>query len=166
MWAQDRIPMITGAVQKSAPRANIAWESHQSYNMTRLLESAAFVGRFDVIVIADVGLGQITPAAQRNLVQFVETGGGLVWGLCGKATIPFQDSPTAVPMPLAGVLPVTYPDFAKPMRKPPSVPVPISCSKGSRGTPWKDQGARTAPGRLALEREGWQGHGVRAGRRV
>ncbi len=52
--------------------------------MTRLLESAAFVKRFDVIVIADVGIGQITPAAQRNLVQFVEAGGGLVWGLCGE----------------------------------------------------------------------------------
>jgi len=76
-------------------------ESHQSYNLTRLLESAAFVERFDVVVIADMGTGQITPAAQHNLVKFVEAGGGLVWGLCGKATSPFQDSPAAVPMPLA-----------------------------------------------------------------
>ncbi len=101
MWAQDRVPMITAAVQKSAPGAHVAWESHQSYNLTRLLESAAFVERFDVVVIADVGIGQITPAAQHNLVKFVEAGGGLVWGLCGKATLPFQDSPAAVPISLA-----------------------------------------------------------------
>ena len=34
MWGQDRVTMITDAVRKSSPGANVAWESHQSYNMT------------------------------------------------------------------------------------------------------------------------------------
>ena len=100
-----------------------------------------------------MGIGQITPAAQRNLVQFVEAGGGLVWGLFGKGTLPFQDSPTAVPMPLAGVLPIAYPDFGKPH---PEAAVRPSTDKLFQGIQWdalKDKGARGALARLALERK-------------
>jgi hypothetical protein len=153
MWGQDRVTLITDAVRKSSPGAHVAWESHQSYNMTRLLESAAFVKRFDVIVIADVGIGQITPAAQRNLVQFVEAGGGLVWGLFGKGTLPFQDSPAAVPMPLSAVLPIAYPDFGKPH---PEAAVRPSTDKLFQGIAWEaltDNGARGALARLAVERK-------------
>ncbi len=153
MWGQDRVPMITDAVRKSSPGAHVTWESHQSYNMTRLLESAAFVKRFDVIIIADVGIGQITPVAQRNLVQFVEAGGGLVWGLCGKGTLPFQDSPAAVPMPLAVIFPIAYPDFGKPH---PEASVRPSTDKLFQGIQWdalKDKGARGALPRLAWERK-------------
>ncbi len=121
--------------------------------MTRLLESAAFVNRFDVVIIADVGIGQITPAAQRNLVQFVEAGGGLVWGLVGKGTLPFQDSPAAVPMPLASILPVAYPDFGKPH---PQAVVRPNTDKLFQGIQWealKDKGARGTLARLAWERK-------------
>ncbi len=157
MWAQDRAAMIINAVRNSSPGAHVAWESQQSYNMTPLLESAAFVKRFNVIIIADVGIGQITPAAQRNLVQFVEAGGGLVWGVCGKATLPFQDSPAAVPMPLTGILPFAYPDFGKPHPEAsvrPSTDTlfqgnPVGCLEGQRrpsarwhGWPGKERLAR------------------------
>jgi hypothetical protein len=153
MWGQDRVPMITDAVRQAAPAADVAWESHQSYNMTRLLESAAFVRRFDVIIIADAGIGQITPAAQRNLVKFVEAGGGLVWGLFGKGTLAFQDAPEAVPMPLAAVLPVAYPDFGKPH---PEAVAHSSADKLFQGIAWDaltDKGARDALPHLALERK-------------
>ena len=166
MWGQDRVAMITDAVRKSSPGAHVAWESHQSYNMTRLLESAAFVKRFNVIIIADVGIGQITPAAQRNLVQFVEAGGGLVWGLVGKGTLPFQDSPAAVPMPLADILPIAYPDFGKPH---PEASVRPSTDKLFQGIQWdalKDKGARGALAAAGFGTKGWQGHGVGAGRRI
>ena len=133
MWGQDRVAMIADAVRNASPGAQVAWESQQSYNMTRLLESPAFAKRFDVIVIADVGIGQITPAAQRNLVEFVQAGGGLVWGIVAKGTLPFQDSP-AVPMPLADILPVAYPDSANRIRKPRCIPTPTSCFRESRGT--------------------------------
>ena len=153
MWAQDRVGMITNAVEKASPGAHVAWESHQSYNMTRLLESPAFAGRFDVIIIADAGIGQVTPAAQRNLVNFVKAGGGLVWGAVAKGTLPFQGSPEAVPMPLADILPVAYPDFGKPH---PEASARPSTDKLFQGINWgalKDKGARGALKRLAWERK-------------
>jgi hypothetical protein len=153
MWAQDRVPMITNAVEKASPAAHIAWESHQSYNMTRLLESPAFVKRFDAIIIADAGIGQLTPAAQRSLVSFVQAGGGLVWGLVAKGTLPFQDSPEVVPMPLVDILPIAYPDFGKAH---PEAFVHPGTDRMFQGINWEaltDKGARGALGRLALERK-------------
>ena len=120
--------------------------------MMRLLESPAFAKRFDVIVIADVGIGQITPAVQRNLVEFVQAGGGLVWGIVAKGTLPFQDSP-AVPMPLADILPVAYPDFGKPH---PEATVHPNTDKLFQGIAWDgltEKSARDALPRLACKRK-------------
>ena len=153
MWAQDRVPMITNAVEKASPRAHVAWESHQSYNMTRLLESPAFARRFDVIIIADAGIGQITPRAQRNLVRFVKAGGGLVWGLVAKGTLPFQGSPKAVPMPLADILPIVHPDFGKAHPEAFARPGTDKLFQGIRWDALKDKGARGSLRRLALERK-------------
>ncbi|MCY3021596.1 MAG: hypothetical protein NTW87_21490, partial [Planctomycetota bacterium] len=153
MWAQDRVPMIVNAVKQAAPQANVYWEAHQSYNFTRLLESAAYTRRFDIIVICDVGIGELTPPAQRSLVSFVEAGGGLVWGLCGKATLPFNGAPEAAPMPLVDILPVAYPDFSKPHAQASVLSSTDKLFSGINWEPLKDEGMRKALPRLAWERD-------------
>ncbi len=115
MWAQDRVPMIENAVAFNSPGAGVSWEVNQSYNMTRRLEDPIWLGRFDCVVIGDVGIGQLTPRAQSNLVAWVRRGGGLVWVNQAKSTIPFKGSEDAVPMPLKAILPVAYPDFSRPV---------------------------------------------------
>ena len=112
--AQDRVPLIQGAVERAAPGSRVSWEAHQSYNFTKVLESPGYAARFDTIVMGDIGIGQLTPRAQQNLVQFVQNGGGLVWVMWAKSTIPFQGSEEAVPMPLKTVVPLAYPDLSKP----------------------------------------------------
>ena len=112
--AQERVPMIEAAVEKSAPNSHVFWEAHQSYNFTKILENPGYAQQFDTIVIGDIAIGQLTSKAQTNLVSFVRNGGGLVWVMWAKSTIPFQGSEEAVPMPLKTTLPVAYPDFSKP----------------------------------------------------
>src|SRR5688572_6547486 len=79
MNAQDRVPLIKDAVEKAAPGSAVSWEVHQSFNFTKVLESPGYAERFDAVVMGDIGIGQLTPRAQHNLVQFVQNGGGLVY---------------------------------------------------------------------------------------
>ena len=102
LYGQDRVPAIKNAVEKAAPGA-VAWETHQSYNMTRALESPNYVGRFDVIVIGDVAMGQLTTKAQQNVVDFVKRGGGLVWVAWFKGGSAYSGEEAAVPMPLKNI---------------------------------------------------------------
>jgi len=104
MWAQDRVPLITGAIRKFAP-AKAVWESEQSYNFVQKLEAPGWAERFDVIVMGDIGIGQITPAAQTALVRFVNGGGGLIYVMWGKSGLEFRGAREAVPMPLESILP-------------------------------------------------------------
>ncbi len=112
--AQKRVPMIQDAVAKVAPNANVSWEAHQSYNFTKVLEAPGFASRFDAIVMGDIAIGQLTPRAQENLVSFVQNGGGLIYVMWAKSTLPFNGAEAAVPMPLKNILPVAYPDFSQP----------------------------------------------------
>lgn len=156
MWAQDRVPMIEGAVASNSPGAHVSWEVNQSYNMTRRLEDATWLSRFDCVVIGDVGIGQLTPRAQSNLVRWVRSGGGLVWVNQGKSTIPFRGSEEAVPMPLKDVLPVAYPDSK------PAVDAKVMASTGAffRGidfSPLTADNARKGLNQLLVERTTGQG---------
>lgn len=114
MWAQDRVPMIRDAVAKAAPAALVDWQAEQAFNFSAKLEAPGWAGQFDVIVMGDISLGQITPRAQQNLVQFVQNGGGLVYVMWAKSNLPFQGVPEANPMPLAAIVPYQYPDSKKP----------------------------------------------------
>ena len=114
--AQDRVPLIEQAVENSAPNSRVSWEAHQSYNFTKVLESPGYAAQFDAVVMGDIAIGQLTPRAQQNLVQFVRNGGGLVWVMWAKSTLPFQGSEDAVPMPLKTVLPLAYPDLNAPAK--------------------------------------------------
>lgn len=104
MWAQDRVPLITGAVEKFAP-GKAVWESAQSYNFVKQLEAPGWAERFDVIVMGDISVGQMTPTAQTALVNFVNHGGGLMYAMWGKSGIEFRGAREAVPMPLESILP-------------------------------------------------------------
>lgn len=104
MWAQDRVPLLTGAVEKFAP-GQAVWESEQSFNFVQKLEAPGWAERFDVIVMGDIGIGQMTPAAQASLVRFVNGGGGLIYVMWGKSGLEFRGSREAVPMPLEAILP-------------------------------------------------------------
>ncbi len=152
MWAQDSVPMIENAVAKNAPGANVSWEVNQSYNMTRRLEDPVWLSRFDCVVIGDVGIGQLTPRAQSNLVSWIQNGGGLVWVNQAKSTIPFKGSEEAVPMPLKTALPVAYPDFSKPA---PDAKVMASTDaffKGIDFAPLTSENARKALDQLLVQR--------------
>ncbi len=46
-------------------------------------------------------------------MSFVRDGGGLVWVIWAKSTLPFKGAEEAVPMPLKEIVPVAYPDFEK-----------------------------------------------------
>jgi len=152
MWAQDRVPMIEQAVAKSSPDAKVSWEANQSYNMTRMLEDANWLDRFDCVVIGDVGIGQLTPRAQTNLRAWVQKGGGLVWVNQAKSTLPFSGAEDAVPMPLKTVLPVQYPDFSKvaPDAKTYASSAPFFA--GIDFTALTDEGARKGLDQLLVER--------------
>jgi len=152
MWAQDRVPMIENAVAKSSPDASVSWEANQSYNMTRRLEDTNWLGRFDCVVIGDVGIGQLTPRAQANLRDWVQKGGGLVWVNQAKSTIPFLGAEDAVPMPLKTVLPVQYPDFSKAAPDAKTYASSDPLFAGIDFAALTDQGARGGLGQLLVER--------------
>ena len=111
MWAQDRVPLITGAIDKFAP-GKAVWESEQSYNFVKKLEAPGWAERFDVIAMGDIGIGQMTPASQAALVRFVNNGGGLIYVMQAKSGIEFKGSREAVPMPLESILPFRNPAAA------------------------------------------------------
>lgn len=152
MWAQERVPMIQNAVAKAAPGANVAWEAHQSFNFTSVLENPGYAERFDVVVMGDLGLGQLTPRAQGNLVRFVQGGGGLIYAMADKSTLPFQGAPEAVPMPLAPILPYVYPNFQTPRADATATASTAPLFKGLDFAALTDPGARANLGQLLLER--------------
>jgi hypothetical protein len=88
MWAQDRAKQIMDAVEKAAP---------------------GYAARFDVIVCGDVGLGQMTTPAQEAIVRFVEAGGGFIYAVEGKSTVPVSAPRECDPSPLAAILPYAFP---------------------------------------------------------
>lgn len=156
MWAQDRVPLIENAVQSAAPGA-VVWESEQSFNFVKKLEAPGYAQRFDVIVVGDVGMGQMTTKAQQALVDFVNGGGGLVYDLEGKSYIAFNGSPLAVPMPLAAILPYQYPDNdpqknARPDAVAWKLDAPLFHGLDFSSSPLKAQAASPTPATLALER--------------
>ena len=75
------------------------------------LEAPGYARQYDVIVCGDVALGQMTTRAQQAIVHFVKHGGGFIYVVWGKSTIPFQGPLQAQPMPLAKILPYHF--FAK-----------------------------------------------------
>ena len=109
MWAQDRATAIRGGVEQAAPGA-VSFEVEQTYNFVRKLEAPGYAGRFDVIAVGDVALGQMTTRAQAALVKFVGNGGGLVYVVWAKSSLGFQGSRAVEPLPLAAILPYAYPD--------------------------------------------------------
>jgi hypothetical protein len=108
MWAQERAERIREGVAEAAP-GEFAFETEQSFNFVRKLEAPGYPGRFDVIAVGDVALGQMTTRAQQALVDFVAAGGGLVYVVEQKSTIPFAGSREVEPLPLAAILPYAYP---------------------------------------------------------
>jgi hypothetical protein len=108
MWAQERAALIRTAVNAAAPQA-AAFEVEQSFNFVKKLEAPGYAERFDVVVCGDIALGQMTTAAQKALVRFVERGGGLIYVVRAKSTIPFDGPREAEPLPLADVLPYRFP---------------------------------------------------------
>ena len=108
MWAQDRAKQIMAAVEKAAP-GKAVFEVEQSYNFVRKLEAPGYAARFDAIVCGDVGLGQMTTPAQEAIVRFVEAGGGFIYVVEGKSTLPVNAPRECDPLPLAAVLPYAFP---------------------------------------------------------
>ena len=153
MYAQDRVPLIKDAVTKAAPNADVSWESHQSFNFTKALENPGYAERFDVVVMGDLAIGQLTPKAQQNLVDFAKHGGGIVWVLWAKSTIPFKGSTEAVPMPLQAALPIAYPDFTKPAEGAAVLPSTHEFWKGIDWTPLTVPAAVEKLPTLLCERE-------------
>ena len=143
LYGQDRVPAIEQAVEKAAPGV-VVWEAHQSYNMTRALESTNYVGRFDVIVIGDVAMGQLTTKAQQNIVDFVNRGGGLVWVAWFKGGSAYSGEEAAVPMPLKNILAVAYPNFHKIHPEATSVPASDPFFAGIDWAPLTDDWATNA----------------------
>ena len=156
MNAQDRVPMIRDATEKAATGL-ASWESEQSYNFTSKLESAAYLNRFDVVVMGDIGIGQLTPRAQSNLVDFVNRGGGLVYAMWAKSGIAFHGAPEAVPMPLVPILPYAYPktDTPRPDASLQSSDAPFW--KGIDFSALKDENAITPLPHLLIERPAGKG---------
>jgi len=152
LWAQDRVPMIEQALAKSSPDAKVSWEVNQSYNMTRKLEDANWLDRFDCVVIGDVGIGQLTPRAQTNLRAWIQKGGGLVWVNQAKSTLPFTGSEDAVPMPLKAVLPVRYPDFSQVAPDAKTYASSDAFFAGIDFSALTDEGARKGLNQLLVER--------------
>lgn len=156
MWAQDRVPLIENAVGSAAP-GEVVWESEQSFNFVKKLEAPGYAERFDVIVVGDVGLGQMTSKAQQALVDFVRQGGGLVYDQEGKSYVAFNGSPQAVPMPLAAILPYQYPDndsqkSARPDATAWKRDAPLFQGLDFSTSPLKAEASSPASSPLALER--------------
>jgi hypothetical protein len=158
MWAQDRVKLIVDAVGKAAP-GNAGFESDQTYNFVKKLEALGYAERFDVIVCGDVALGQMTTAAQAAIVRFVRNGGGFVYVMVAKSTLPFFGPAEVEPMPLADILPFKNPanDPAKDARadaKTLGADAPLFNGLDFSATPLmtdKRPGI-TFPGPMALER--------------
>ena len=106
MWAQDRATMIQQTVNENAP-GKFSFEVDQSFNFVKKLEAPNYAERFDVIVIGDVAMGQITTHAQEALVRFVNNGGGLIYSMNGKSGIPFAGPKSVEPQPLSKILPLS-----------------------------------------------------------
>lgn len=151
MNAQDRVPLIRDAVEKAAPGL-ASWESEQAYNFTSKLENSAYLNRFDVVVMGDIAIGQLTPRAQENLVKFVNNGGGLVYDIWAKSSIPFHGAPEAVPMPLIPILPYAYPDSTKPTAGAELDASDAPFWKGIDWAPLKDAGAVKQLPNLLIDR--------------
>lgn len=156
MWAQDRVPLIENAVERAAP-GGVVWESEQAFNFVKKLEAPGYAERFDVLVVGDVALGEMTPRAQQALVDFVRAGGGLVYDQEGKSGIPFSGSPQAVPMPLAAILPYRYPDndpqkSARPDATAWTLNTPPFQGLDFSDSPLKASPSAPSPPTLALER--------------
>ena len=157
MHAQARVPMIKNAVEKAAPNSNVSWEAHQSFNFTSVLESPGYANRFDAIVMGDIGVGQITPRAQQNLVQFVQNGGGLIYAMHAKSGLPFQGAPEANPMPLIPILPYQYPDIATPRADSQKIASDTTFFAGVNFAPLTEEAARKNLDHLLIERSEGKG---------
>ena len=105
MWAQDRAEMIQRTVNENAP-GKFSFEVDQSFNFVKKLEAPNFAERFDVIVIGDVAMGQMTTRSQEALIRYVNNGGGLIYSMNSKSTIPFAGPRSVEPMPLYKMLPL------------------------------------------------------------
>ena len=157
-YAQDRVPMIENAVEKSAPNSKVFWEAHQSYNFTKVLENPGYVSQFDAVVMGDLGIGQITPRAQQNLVSFVRNGGGLVYAMWAKSSIPFQGAEEAVPMPIVPILPYAYPKTEVPRDDAKLLASDSPFWKGIDFSALTDENAVKLLPRLGIERDTGKGH--------
>lgn len=157
MHAQDRVPMIKEAVEKAAPGAKVFWEAHQSYNFTKVLENPGYAQQFDAIVMGDIAIGQLTPQAQANIVGFVQNGGGLVYVMWAKSTLPFNGVEEAVPMPLKTILPVAYPDFNTPAKDAKTLASIDAFWKGIDFSALTDDNARKPLDHLLMERASGKG---------
>lgn len=159
MWAQNRAEMIRNGVEKAAP-GTMVFETEQSFNFVKKLEAPDYAARFDVIVVADVGLGQMTTAAQQALVNFVAKGGGLVFGVFAKSTVPYEGAREVDPQPLAAILPTEYPKFDA-VENARNGSVAVHDTEGIfkgldfSGTPWPERKNQGSP--LALERPSGKG---------
>jgi hypothetical protein len=158
MWAQDRAKQIMDAVEKAAP-GKAVFEVEQSYNFVRRLEAPGYAARFDVIVCGDVGLGQMTTPAQEAIVRFVEAGGGFIYVVEGKSTVPVSAPRECDPIPLAAILPYAFPAAhpvkdARPDAKPINLDDAFLKGLDFGGTPAKvkPDGKPVHPAPLALER--------------
>lgn len=107
MWAQNRAHLITRVINKMAP-GKAVFKIEQTFNFVKKLEAPGYARQFDVIVCGDVGLGQMTTKAQQAIVNFVKHGGGFVYVVWAKSTLPFNGPLQAQPMPLAGILPYNF----------------------------------------------------------
>ena len=109
MWAQDRAALIQKTVNEAAPGA-FSFEVDQSFNLVKKLEAPNFAERFDVIVLGDISMGQMTTRAQEALVRFVNNGGGLVYSMNSKSGIPYAGPMSVEPQPLKAILPFEMSD--------------------------------------------------------
>ncbi len=107
MWAQDRAKLIQHVVDKTHP-GQVVFKREQTINFVKKLEAPGYARQYDVIVCGDVALGQMTTRAQQAIVHFVQHGGGFIYVVWGKSTIPFQGPLQAQPMPLAKILPYKF----------------------------------------------------------
>jgi len=104
MWAQDRAALIQKTVSETAP-GKFSFETDQTFNFVKKLEAPNYAERFDVIVVGDVSLGQMTTRAQEALVRFANNGGGLIYSMNGKSGISFVGPKSVEPQPLLKILP-------------------------------------------------------------
>ncbi len=155
MWAQNRAKLIMRLVNKAEP-GHVAFKREQTFNFVKKLEAPGYARQFDVIVCGDVALGQMTTRAQQAIVHFVKGGGGFIYVVWGKSSIPFQGPLQAQPMPLAGILPYNF--FGK---SPTSDLQPGATALPAGAGLFKGlnfAGAPAVKGPLALQRKVGKGH--------